>query len=469
MLFHSYTFLTFFSLVLILHGLAPARARRYVLLGASYLFLGWWKWSYTLLLLAATTIDYAAAKAIDRAQRPRVRGAFLALSMSMNLGMLGLFKYYNFFAHSLADLLQHKVPLVDLVLPIGISFYTFESMSYTIDVYRRKTGLARDFVDFALFVSFFPRLIAGPIMRAAYFLPQLATARVRTAEQARLGLKTFCFGLFKKMVVADNLAIFVDAVHRAPATYATGDLWIAAYAFAFQIYCDFSGYSDMAIGAAKILGYDLLENFHRPYCARNVSEFWRRWHISLSTWLRDYLYISLGGNRGGPLRRYANLMITMLLGGLWHGANWTFVLWGFLHGSFLVIHRLFASACARVGWLAKISASRAMTPLFVLLTLHCWVVSMVLFRAENIAKGRRMLGRMFSLAPNPAGLQVTAYATLGICVAFYLAQISQERWDFLAGFERLPLPLRTGIIIAGFYTLVLFTPREVVPFLYFQF
>ena len=465
MLFHSWTFAVFLVVVLAAHRLAPLALKRWVLLGASYVFYGWWNPRYALLILASTVIDYAAARAIARADDLSRRRLFLTLSITSNLGILTVFKYYNFFAEALDQGLGWTLPLHELLLPVGVSFYTFQSMSYTIDVYRRRSPLARDFVDFALYVSFFPQLVAGPIVRAVEFLPQLEKPRPRDAARIRLGLKLFWFGLFKKIVLADNLARLVDAVHADPAGYGSADIWIASYAFAFQIYCDFSGYSDMAIGLAALLGFDFPENFHRPYCARNVSEFWRRWHISLSTWLRDYLYIPLGGSHGSRLGNLRNLMITMLLGGLWHGANWTFVIWGTLHGTYLVLHRLFRSGLQRYPRIQAVAESALLTPVFVLLTFHAWSLSMVFFRADSLAVARELFGRMAAFDGAPA----TAGGFMLLCGLLYLLQLTQERRDILAEFDRLPLAVRVATMVLGLWAMIVFTPREAVPFLYFQF
>ncbi len=465
MLFHSYTFLIFFCAVVILHRLAPIPARRWILLVASYLFYSSWNARYALLIAASTLVDYLAAGWIEKAETQARRKFFLILSLSTNLGILAVFKYYNFFSHSLTEYLGLHLPIHELLLPVGISFYTFQSMSYTIDVYRRKTGTARDFVDFALFVSFFPQLVAGPIVRAVDFLPQLSENTPRRPEEIRLGLKLFFVGLFKKLVLADNLARVVDQVHANPDAFSSGDLWVSAYAFAFQIYFDFSGYSEMAIGLAQILGYRFPDNFRRPYCAVNMSDFWRRWHISLSTWLRDYLYIPLGGSRNGRSKTLRNLMITMVLGGLWHGANWTFIVWGFLHGLFLIVHRQFQRLRAAVPTVDRLSASPLALPVFVLLTFHCWTLSMVFFRAASLEVALAMLQQMFAFG----GGDLAEAKMLLFCGLLYLIQISQEKYDLVQHFDELPLPVRVAIIAIGFWIMVLFTPNDLEPFLYFQF
>ncbi|HKX46709.1 MAG TPA: MBOAT family O-acyltransferase, partial [Planctomycetota bacterium] len=345
--FDSPEFLVFLPAVVLAYALLAGRlrSRHALLLAASYLFYMSWSWRYAGLIAFSTLLDYAIALRLGREERTRSRHLLLLASLVVNLGLLGLFKYFNFFADS-ADGLVHwlgldwELPHHQLLLPVGISFYTFQTLSYTIDVYWRRLEPERDLVRFALFVSFFPQLVAGPIVRAADFLPQLRADRDATAERVRWGLARIFRGLAKKVLVADLLAsLAVDRVFAEPEAFGSLGLALALYAYAFQIYADFSGYSDIAIGAAALLGFRIPENFDRPYRARNVREFWTRWHISLSTWLRDYLYIPLGGNRGDKLRTARNLLLTMGLGGLWHGAAWNFVLWGVYHGVLLVLAR----------------------------------------------------------------------------------------------------------------------------------
>lgn len=348
MVFNSITFLFFCAIVLPLYYRFPFRWQNVLLLFASYVFYGWWDWRFTGLLLATTGIDFYLARQIDEAQDQRVRKGLLAGSMVVNLLTLGVFKYFNFFSGSLQTALSSvglhpDWPTLHVVLPVGISFYTFLSMSYTIDVYRREIPAAKRFVDFALFVSYFPHLVAGPIVRASYLLPQCASPRVIVPREVINGVWLILQGLVKKMVIADRLAPIADAGFSSQTPpYADANAWWFVLAFTFQIYGDFSGYSDMARGLSKVMGFELVENFRAPYLVTGASQFWQHWHISLSTWLRDYLYIPLGGNRGGAGRTYRNLAATMLLGGLWHGAGFAYLLWGAYHGALLCIQRLFA-------------------------------------------------------------------------------------------------------------------------------
>jgi D-alanyl-lipoteichoic acid acyltransferase DltB (MBOAT superfamily) len=345
MVFNSIPFLVFCAIVFPLYYALPFRRQNYLLLVASYFFYGWWDWRFTLLLFSTTAIDYWVAKQISRSDRPAVRKRFLAISIVANLTVLGTFKYFNFFSGSLQTAL-HGVglsadwPTLNVILPVGISFYTFLSMSYTIDVYRREIEPARRFDDFALFVSYFPHLVAGPIMRASTLLPQCARPRIIVPDEVVNGCWLILIGLVKKIVIADNLAHIANAGFAGPAApVPNANAWWFVLAFAFQIYGDFSGYSDIARGLAKTMGFELMVNFRAPYLVTGPSEYWRNWHISLSTWLRDYLYIPLGGNRHGRFKTYRNLMITMVLGGLWHGAGLAYLAWGFYHGTLLCLQR----------------------------------------------------------------------------------------------------------------------------------
>ena len=357
--FNTLEFALFFPLTLVLLSavMQKERWRDLLLLVISYLFYMTWYWEYAGLLALSTLVDYFLGLAMSRTDDPRRRKHLLITSLVLNLGVLALFKYFNFFMDMSASVVtlfgwDVQLPRSEWLLPVGISFYTFQSLSYTIDVYRKHIPAEANFTKFALFVSFFPQLVAGPIVRAADFLPQLRKPISVSRDMFDRGLALLFVGLFKKVIIADMLAVLaVDAVFADPSAYSSVDLLIALYAYAFQIYCDFSGYSDMAIGCAAMMGFWLPANFNRPYLAQNIRDFWTRWHISLSTWLKDYLYISLGGNRGGERKTMRNLLITMLLGGLWHGAALNFVLWGAWHGVLLALSRQTdRHAAAQPGW-----------------------------------------------------------------------------------------------------------------------
>ncbi len=336
MSFASVHFLIFFGIVLagtaLIERRFPRRVKECFLLLASYFFYAYWDWRFCALLLFVTATSYCSAK------RSESKAAFVA-GIVAPLIVLGFFKYFNFFLASVAAVIGREPGALRIILPVGISFYTFQALSYVIDVRRGKLAAEHDFIKLALYISFFPQLVAGPIVRAVHFLPQLYEERRVTVENIKWGIQVFAFGLFKKIVLADHLSVFVDDVYAAPPAFHWATIVLAAVSYSMQIYFDFSGYSDMAIGCAKCLGYDFHKNFDLPYISQNVTEFWRRWHISLSGWLKEYLYIPLGGNRRGEHRRYVNLFLTMLLGGLWHGADWTFVFWGGLNGLALCLDK----------------------------------------------------------------------------------------------------------------------------------
>ncbi|SEM92311.1 D-alanyl-lipoteichoic acid acyltransferase DltB, MBOAT superfamily [Luteibacter sp. UNCMF331Sha3.1] len=394
MLFNSLTFLVFFAVVfpvyLLLRGWG---ARKTFLLLASYVFYAAWNPAYVFILAFSTGLDWWLARRLGREEAPGRRKLLLVVSLVANLGLLGFFKYGDFALHNMQALLglvgvAYAPPAWDIVLPVGISFYTFASLSYTIDVYRREIRGDASLRDYALFVAFFPHLVAGPIVRARALLPQLATPRLITPDQVAYGLVLVLIGLFCKDVFADRLfAPVVDAVYAAPGSAGTVAALAAFFGFAGQIYFDFGGYSLCAIGLAMVFGFAFPDNFHFPYGARGLSDFWRRWHMSLSTWLRDYLYIPLGGNRGGEWRTCRNLMLTMLLGGLWHGASWTFVVWGGLHGLYLIAERVLRRHAPPIG---GILGDVLVTTTTFILVCVAWVA----FRAPSFGSALEMFGAM---------------------------------------------------------------------------
>lgn len=466
MLFHTLTFAVFLAIVLACVAVTRnATARKVVLLVASYVFYGWSVPFYLVPLLITTSVDFAAGLLMERETRDTRRRAILTLSIVANLGLLAWFKYFDFFVDNGAAALQAigfnvSPPLLAVLLPIGISFYTFHSMSYTIDVYRRDIAACRSALDFGLFITFFPVLVAGPILRARQFLPQLQKP-IRVAVTGSV-LLLIVRGYAKKVLVADNLAPFADEVFANPAAFPSVVIWLATIAFAVQIYCDFSGYSDVARGVAGLFGIEIPRNFDRPYASRNPVEFWRRWHISLSTWLRDYLYIPLGGNRGPRWKTLRNLMITMLLGGLWHGASWNFVLWGAMHGALLVLHRAIPipRLPAFVRWIA-----------FQIALLVTWIAFRLTdFAAMNIAM------RKFLLPDLRASLFNLGLARLSLVTsaALILAFAAVHAWSYRHGDldERLaalrPLPLTIACLAIGAAFFFFWPPAER-PFIYFQF
>lgn len=472
MLFNSLEFAIFFALFynFYLHLQRNHRAQNWLLLAGSYLFYGWWDWRFLSLLAVSTLIDFFVGRRLAREDDPAARKRLVLVSVVSNLGILGLFKYFDFFTESFAEAAgrlgwQVDALTLDLVLPVGISFYTFQTLSYTLDIYRRRLDATDDLLDFAVYVAFFPQLVAGPIERAQTFLPQVARLRTIDAGQIEAGVWLIVWGLFKKVVIADNVAGVANSVFNGYTTHHGLDLVIGALAFTVQIYGDFSGYSDIARGLAKLMGFELMVNFSLPYFSRTPSEFWRRWHISLSSWLRDYLYISLGGNRGAAWKTYRNLMLTMLLGGLWHGAAWNFVLWGLFHGAILCLYRPFETrAPVERPRAARVARGIAGWAIFFVLTVIGWI----LFRAENLDQIRHFMTEMWSLT---GSAKTAGYARIvALCAApLVLAQLVQYlRHDLLAPI-RGPIVWRAALCALLIAALPLFAPGEAVEFIYFQF
>ena len=390
MYFNSFTFLIFLAIVLPVYYALSHRWQNRLLLAASYVFYGTWDWRFLFLLVGSTVVDFFVAGRLERTSDVRVRRWLLGISLTVNLGFLFVFKYFNFFVDSFCMMTSHLglgelLWAMRVVVPVGISFYTFQTLAYTIDVYWRKVQPTRNFVDFALYVSYFPQLVAGPIERAGRLLPQICQKRVVRPEQLAAAMQLILMGYVKKIAIADAVAPYVNDIFAEPAACSTLKLLVGLYLFAVQIYGDFSGYSDIARGVSRLFGIELMVNFRQPYLSASITEFWRRWHISLSSWLREYLYIPLGGNRSGQLKTYRNLMIVMLLGGLWHGASWTFVIWGGLHGLYLAIERFMHGHSSK-----RAEAERDLTPgqwagfvLRVLFTFHLVCLAWLFFRADS--------------------------------------------------------------------------------------
>jgi len=401
MSFNSTHFLLFFLIVVVAYFSMPQRFRWTLLLGASYYFYMCWEPAYALLIMATTAISYSTGLLMATADGIAKKKIYLTLCLVGNLGLLFIFKYFNFFNDSLRAALGHfnilyNVPSIKVLLPIGISFYTFQTLSYSIDVYRGRKEAERHLGIFALYVSFFPQLVAGPIERSTRLLPQFYRENAFDYKRVTFGLQLMLWGFFKKVVIADRLAILVNQVYNSPTDYTGITLIIATYFFAFQIYCDFSGYSDIAIGAAQVMGYDLMKNFNQPYFSRSVGDFWKRWHISLSTWFKDYLYIPLGGNRVSKLRWHFNIMAVFVISGLWHGANWTFLAWATLHGFYLLCSAWFRDirgSVAKVLYLGK--HHRLRECLSVLLTFHLVTFAWIFFRANSLSDALYIVKHLF--------------------------------------------------------------------------
>ncbi len=472
MLFNSLTFLLFFAAVLVFHHLPlPWRWKKTQLWIASYLFYAAWNPPFVLLLWISTLVDWFAGRHLAKSADPFRRHLIVTLSLAVNLGLLGYFKYGGFLLSSFVDLLNgvgivYQPALPDIVLPVGISFYTFQSMSYTIDIYRGRMKPWDAFSDFALYVTFFPQLVAGPIVRAATFLPQCAEPRRATADQMGWGLTLLVMGLSQKILLADALlAPVVDKVYAAPAQAGWVDAWLANLAFSGQIFCDFSGYSTCAIGVALCLGFILPENFNSPLAAEGFSDFWQRWHISLSTWLRDYLYIPLGGNRKGRLRTYLNLVVTMLLGGLWHGASWRFVFWGGLHGGFLAVERFIR----RWGSLRAIMIDHAAVNSAIwLVTLALLSFTWVFFRATDFPAALILLKAMAGLKGGQLLSGVEIRQTLVVMIPLLFVHRRLRGTSFRAAVGAWPWPLRSLGLALLLIALAL-SPGEDRAFIYFQF
>ncbi|WP_341214781.1 MBOAT family O-acyltransferase [uncultured Wocania sp.] len=403
MLFNSIAFLIFLPITFSLYWFLlkkSTKGQNILLLLASYFFYGWWDYRFLILIALSTIVDYFIGLSLEKEQVDKKRKLLLGLSLAFNLGLLGFFKYYNFFIESWIDVWQNigvqmHASTLNIVLPVGISFYTFQTLSYTIDVYRKKLKPTHNFINFATFVAFFPQLVAGPIERATNLLPQFFVKRNFNKERAISGIHLIIWGLFKKIVIADGCATYVNAIFSNYETLNTLTLCIGAIYFAFQIYGDFSGYSDIAIGTARLFGFELMRNFNLPYFSRDVAEFWRRWHISLSTWFRDYLYIPLGGSRGSKNNQLRNVFIIFLVSGFWHGANWTFIIWGALHAVFFIPLLLRKQNRRHINQVSKNTLIPSFSEMFKMLKTFILVtLAWVFFRADNVSMATDYLKRL---------------------------------------------------------------------------
>jgi alginate O-acetyltransferase complex protein AlgI len=479
MLFTTGEYVLFLAAVVILYWLTPYdRVRVWILLVASYAFYASWNKWLALLIAVTSVADYLIARGMDATPRQRVRKALLLGSLVMNLGLLCYFKYANFFLQSLEEGLRDagasvSFPVLSVILPVGISFYTFEAINYTVDVFRRKMPAERHLDHFLLFILFFPHLIAGPIVRAKDFLPQVKKPKRWSWPRVGLGLGLLILGAFKKLAIADRMVPFVDPVFADVSKYSSAASWTAAVAFAIQVYCDFSGYSDMALGAAHLLGYKLVINFRMPFLAPNFSDFWRRWHVSLSTWLRDYLFIPLGGSRHGYWRTNRNVLITMTLGGLWHGANWPMVVWGFLQGVLLVAHRLWVAFLEPFPGVRSVLRSPPGTVLRVAFTFALFVMTLSVFRSPTLGAGWDMLTRMFVPTqglPAPLlmhGFWVTiAILAVGHALGWYL---TQSPFVWRRAWMGTPALVLGAVGAAVLVLAVVLAPGATKAFIYFQF
>jgi D-alanyl-lipoteichoic acid acyltransferase DltB (MBOAT superfamily) len=486
MSFNSLEFIVFFTVVCTVYFSMPHRFRWVLLLGASYYFYASWNAVYLVLILASTAIDYSAGLLMSRTQDKRKRLLYMLGSLLCNLGLLFTFKYFNFFSDSLGLLctqfgLPWNAPNLKVLLPVGISFYTFQTLSYTIDIYRGKQDPEKHLGIFALYVAFFPQLVAGPIERSSRLLPQLHGNHDFDYDRAVDGLRLMLWGLFKKVIIADRLALMVDLVYANPGAQPGPVLLLATIFFAFQIYCDFSGYSDIAIGAARLMGIQLMTNFDRPYTARSIADFWRRWHISLSSWFRDYVFIPMGGSRVRVSRMTFNILVVFIISGLWHGANWTFIIWGALHGLYYLLWRYTRDMRARTAQI--IALPLPLQPFLhwsVTFTLVC--VAWVFFRAESLSQALTIFKRLpmgwsqlwandgllqtlsrFDTSPMAWGVNLTALA----CLLFFEHHQEPGKPSRLLSLSY--TPLRWAIYIALILAMFRFGETNELPFIYFQF
>lgn len=479
MVFNSIPFIFFFVAVCLLMALTNLPAikklcggklllvRHIILLIASYIFYGWWDYRFAFLMLALSAVAHFCSLQAEKSKSKLP----LYIAVIVPLVILGIFKYFNFFIDSFTAVFGITSNTINIILPVGISFYTFQSLSYTIDVYNEKIPAERSFIKTALYISFFPQLVAGPIVKAGDFIPQLYQDRTIGLKNMEKGLQFFLFGLFKKIVLADNISVCVDAVFANPEAYHAVSILFAVIGYSIQIYCDFSGYSDMAIGCAKCMGYDLEKNFNMPYISRSVGEFWKRWHISLSTWLMEYLYIPLGGNRKGTVRTYINLLLTMLLGGLWHGAAWTFVVWGALHGTALCVHKLWQKLTRHgknhKGTIPGNILSVLITYAFVLL---CWVF----FRASDFSTAKAVIAGIVTWQNGI--FYISSWTVLGIilmvaCTGIAMLRSARQGMRPTGYYPMVKLTTIPGLVIyfvvLGLALGLAYTGNN--PFIYFQF
>lgn len=485
MLFNSIEFIIFLPLIFGCYWLIPNRKLSYqnlFILVASYFFYGWWDWKFLGLILFSTIVDYSIGIFLSRSHKKIARKLLLWISILVNIGLLGFFKYYNFFIENFT-LAFNSIGIhvnqssLDIILPVGISFYTFQTLSYTIDVYRQNIKATHSFLSFAAFVSFFPQLVAGPIERASHLLPQFENARKFDYKNAVNGMRQILWGLFKKIVIADNAAEIVNQIYSQSGEVSGNSLALAAFFFAFQIYGDFSGYSDIAIGTARLFGFDLKQNFAFPYFSRNIAEFWRRWHISLSTWFRDYLYIPLGGSKGNTLKKIRNTFIIFLVSGFWHGANWTFIVWGALNALFflpLLLTEKNRKYMNNVSDNSNIPPFKVFMQIIFTFSLTC--VAWIFFRADSVQHAFEIINRIFSKSLiqysgiDFVGTRFHPLTVLVLICLFILVEWLGRRQQFAIEHFRF---YRIKSLKYGFYYLILIaifwfngSPQE---FIYFQF
>lgn len=477
MLFNSFEFLLFLPVVFLLHWKVckSCQSRNILLIAASYIFYGWWNPVFLLLIFFTTVCSYFSGLLIRRCRHNRRRAlSVLWINVLINTGILGVFKYFNFFSQSFADamsILGWSVDAVtlDLILPVGVSFYTFQALSYSIDVYRKVIEPTKDFIAFTVFISFFPQLVAGPIERSTNLLPQFLKVRKFDYDRAVTGMRLILWGLFKKMVVADNAAPIVDNIFGDYSYTGCQNLWIGAILFTFQIYCDFSGYSDIAIGVARLFSVELMQNFRFPYFSRGINDFWKRWHISLTSWFRDYVYIPLGGNRKGKVRTSANTFIVFLTSGLWHGANYTFIVWGAYHALLQLPHIFFRFKSAGDSTPARVVPLYFRDTLWMGVTFLLVMVGWIIFRSDHLSDALDYISLMFT-----APVSVTLLGKKALCyiviliVAEWLSRHKETPFDFSGNALTRYRAVRWAVYVTSFLFILIFSGTAE-QFIYFQF
>lgn len=482
MLFNSIDFAIFLPIVFLLYWFVTnnnLKIQNFLIFAASYLFYGWWDWRFLSLILFSTIVDYSVGRKLGIEENQTKRKILLWTSILINLGFLGFFKYYNFFLDNFLTAFSFfgteiKANSLNIILPVGISFYTFQTLSYTIDVYKRKLEPTKDFIAFSAFVSFFPQLVAGPIERAAHLLPQFYKKRTFDYSKAVDGMRQILWGLFKKIVIADNCAEHANLIFNNSVDYSGSTLILGALFFTFQIYCDFSGYSDIAIGTSRLFGFDLMQNFNFPYFSRDIAEFWRRWHVSLSTWFRDYLYIPLGGSRGGTWMKVRNTFAIFIVSGFWHGANWTFIVWGALNAIYFLPLLLTNNNRNNIDIVAQGKFFPSIKELFsILLTFGFTVFAWIFFRADNIKHAISYIFEILSLSlftiPKFTGIEKALTTIILVVIFVFIEWLGREGEYAIAN---LGIKWKTPLRYAMYYALVIaifwFSGREQ-QFIYFQF
>jgi alginate O-acetyltransferase complex protein AlgI len=483
MLFNSLDFALFLPVVFVLYWFVAARSLRLqnlLVLFASYFFYACWDWRFLFLLAFSTALDYYTGIKISEAEHTKLKRFWLWLSITINLGFLGVFKYYNFFAASFAESVSHigwhvNPGTINIILPVGISFYTFHGLSYVLDLYNNKIKPERNFVDYSLFVSFFPLLVAGPIERATHLLPQIKKERTFNYSKAVDGLRQILWGLFKKIVIADNCAELANMIFNNSEDYSGSSLLLGALFFTFQIYCDFSGYSDIALGTARLLGIELLRNFAFPYFSRDIAEFWRRWHISLSSWFRDYLYIPLGGSQGGTWMKVRNTFIIFIVSGFWHGANWTFIVWGALNALYFMPLLLSGKNRQNIEIVAKGKFLPSAREFFnMTLTFGLTVIAWIFFRAESLHHAIDYLSGIFSRSlftfPDINGIRQVIVTLILIALFMIIEWIGRDQQYAIASLGLTwKRPLRWAMYSVIIFVMGMFMVSNETPFIYFQF